>query len=1218
MRVLLSNKKLKVGICLSLLLFLLFTLQFSSLPPVWAQGGDEDGGETGYTEQPGDSANNNGELVNLPNDGSQLEDPSLDEEALANIHEEVQSLTQNTITPTLTLNTGHESYYNEQTGEWIDDPTVTTYSKDDNLVQTAEEQQYYQDKLKGVDPTKLTFRSGFTIEPEAGITPAVFEQLTSTLQDSTTNDSYYLIQFSYPFPIEARQRLETTGVVFYDNVGQTGFYAKVPPEAIETLQALVNEGLVLHMGEIPLEAKVESDLIAAAATSSSQEYAVTVLTFVTPTPTQLQELKSLMTIDQRSDDPIHITEGIAPVSSIQPLAELDYVRWVEKQPVNELHNLDGNMGIGGDIVRQTGQDGTGVNVMVVDTGIARSGSTYHPDLPSNRILDQWDYQFDDNIASDFNSHGTHVAGTVGGRYNSSDSNSNRSHQGMAPDADFYIYKLCCGTGQFASSWFQLAMQRGTSGGRTTHISQNSWGASSVFGTYNTNSEIADRAVRGEYNGQRVNMVIASGNNDDLTSAPGTGKNVITVGSVKDGNYPNQNLPGTSLPCPADNWPPGEQVCYSNQGPIDTDGDSRSRVKPDVVAPGAMINSAAPWYLYTDNRYYQFKHGTSMATPHVSGAIAQILDYYSSSNPWLWSWPETVKALLLATTVDVGGNTNLYGHGLVNPFHAMYSQSGISSANFWANTIASGETKDFTFTVPSGYQELRVVLTWTDPAGSTELSHDLDILSVIDPSGTSRGASQSWDDTVEYVKIPAGYSAGTWTVRVRAFSLTSNQRFGLAVHRVLADANLSVDPSVEYIPSSDSSVAPDDHFYLHQYIPNSGFAAGGAYTRLNIPTGFTVKGVRVYTADGHSHWYAASEIYHPSGSSYWRVATGEVISGYTRHVRWFIQADSSLTEGVYNFYTIPYWREEGTLQSGIQKTSTVSVGIPDPAPSGPPLDIYFLVDLSNSFIDDLPKFKSEAPAIVDTLKASNSNIRFGLGRFEDYPISPFGSATYRDKAYERVVDLTFNDSTVKSAIAGLSTRFGGDGPESQLAALYQSATGAGQNLSSVGYPGASIPAGQQANFRSEAEKIIILWTDASFHQPGDPGSIPYPSPSFAQTTTAINALGNAFVYGIFSGGAGATATSLTQSRPNSPEQSLESAELSIQSGSSDLTRIVADTGAFAGDDGVDCDGDGDIDISRGQPLVCGVGSSGQGIGQAIISLVRAKRGPALTFVPVIIK
>jgi subtilisin len=916
-----SYKPFKVMMSLITLLALLLPLQFSSPQPAWAQGGDEDGGEAGYTQQPlGEpDASETGEVG---------DDPWLAVELAATEHLEIpgesDGQSPGSPAPTQTLNTGHFGHVDPASGTWVDDETVTTSSVTERLAQDEEFRQYYQQKLNAEDPTRLTFRSGVTLRPEPGIAAPVLERLAA-LQGADSGGTYYVIQFSYPFPAEARQRLEASGVLFFDHIGPTGLYARIPAGAVGVLQDLIAEGLVRHVGEIPAAAKIDPGILPGAAAAAGEERDLILLTFEAPTPAQLEELGRLLTIERRSEGPVHILEGKASAAAIQALAEIDYVKWLEKQPLNDVVNLDGSMGIGGDVVRASGgaYDGTGVHVMVVDSGIARSGSTYHPDLLASRILDQYDYQNTDSSADDQNSHGTHVAGTIGGKYNSGNVHSERSAQGMAPDVDFLIYKLCCGTNQFSSSWFQLALQRGTSGGRTTHISSNSWGATSVFGTYNTNSEIADRAVRGEYNGQHINMVIASGNDDNLTAAPGTGKNVITVGSVKDGNYPDVDF---TSDCGGDkDWPPGEQVCYSNHGPIDTDGNGDTRVKPDVVAPGAMIYSAAPWYLYSDNRYYQFKHGTSMATPHVSGAIAQILDSYSSSSPWLWSWPETVKALLMATTMDVGGNTNLYGRGLVDPYHAIYNQSGVSTVNFWGSSVSSGTPKTFNFTVPSGYREVRVVLTWSDPAGATEVSNDLDIQSVKDPGGTTRGSSTSYDDSVEYVKIPAGYSSGTWSVTVNPWSLSSSpQAFGLAVHRILADSNVSINPSVQYIPASSSWVRAGDYFYLHQYLPNSGFAAGGTYARLYVPSGFTVNGVRIYTADGHSHWYTASDIYHPSGDAYWRVAVGEVVAGYTRHVRWYIRANPSIGGGTYSFFSNPYWREGGSLQTSAQKTSLVHV------------------------------------------------------------------------------------------------------------------------------------------------------------------------------------------------------------------------------------------------------------------------------------------------------
>lgn len=250
------------------------------------------------------------------------------------------------------------------------------------------------------------------------------------------------------------------------------------------------------------------------------------------------------------------------------------------------------------------------------------------------------------------------------------------------------------------------------------------------------------------------------------------------------------------------------------------------------------------------------------------------------------------------------------------------------------------------------------------------------------------------------------------------------------------------------------------------------------------------------------------------------------------------------------------------------------------PSAPAVDVFLLVDLSGSFSDDLPIFKAQAPGVISTLKSANPNIRFGLGKYEDYPISPFGCAACGDKAYERIVDLTFDTDDVLNAISGLFTRSGGDGPQSQLPALFQAATGAGQDLAAEGFPGASIPAGQQASFRDGATKLILLWTDAPFHQPGDPGAIPYPGPSFDDTVDAILALDPPKVIGISSGPGGIP----------------------------DLEAIASATNSFAPEGGVDCDGDGIVDLPSGAPLVCSIASSGDGIGEAIVAIIEAATEP----------
>jgi hypothetical protein len=419
-------------------------------------------------------------------------------------------------------------------------------------------------------------------------------------------------------------------------------------------------------------------------------------------------------------------------------------------------------------------------------------------------------------------------------------------------------------------------------------------------------------VRGEYNQQYINMVVSSGNDNDLTHAPATAKNVISVGSVKDGNYP-LNL-NTTDECgyQDDLWPPGERVCYSNYGPIDTDEDGYTRVKPDLVAPGAMITSAIPWYFTGDLYYYLGMHGTSMASPYVSGAIAQILDAYSSSIPWLDGWPEAVKAILLATAVDIGGNTNLYGRGLVDPYHAIYSQPGINDPiSIWTGNFSQGGMVDYTFTVPSDYEEVRVVLTWADPAGANEVMNNLDIFYVLDGDGVIVGNSASSDDTVEYLRVPSGYAGGTWTIRLFAFSLATSQYYALAAHTILEPVDLSITCTPEPYP-----IPGYNYYYLHQHISNSGYTAGGTFAGLSVPDGFVVRGVRIYTQEGIYEYLVEDFLYPISSGSYQVVAVGDAIAGYDRHVRWFLEYDPDLLPGEYSFGYQALWREAGSTHGTI--------------------------------------------------------------------------------------------------------------------------------------------------------------------------------------------------------------------------------------------------------------------------------------------------------------
>lgn len=110
--------------------------------------------------------------------------------------------------------------------------------------------------------------------------------------------------------------------------------------------------------------------------------------------------------------------------------------------------------------------------------------------------------------------------------------------------------------------------------------------------------------------------------------------------------------------------------FSSRGPT---GDGRS--KPDLVAPGERIASAAagrmlePVVLTRDQEnaaVYVESSGTSMAAPHVSGAVAAFL---SVRREFIGN-PEEVKRVFVESATPLGRDPNFQGGGLVDLMRAM--------------------------------------------------------------------------------------------------------------------------------------------------------------------------------------------------------------------------------------------------------------------------------------------------------------------------------------------------------------------------------------------------------------------------------------------------------------------------------------------------------------------------------------------------------------------
>jgi hypothetical protein len=243
------------------------------------------------------------------------------------------------------------------------------------------------------------------------------------------------------------------------------------------------------------------------------------------------------------------------------------------------------------------------------------------------------------------------------------------------------------------------------------------------------------------------------------SSPGLGYNVITVGNFD--AMGNSTWPGDTM-----------NNCSSWRNPTSGHND---REKPEVAAPGSNFTStttAFPWIGPVGS-------GTSYAAPIVTGATALLIQ----RNGFFSVWPETVKALLMATAVhNIEGATRLSqfdGAGGVVLDRADDVAGGVTGGYGGRSyTCALPLNLDIaTIWLASGIRT-RVAIAWdNDPnyaSYNTQPGADLD-LSVINPGGGTVASSLSWDNTYEIVDFTA-QQTGFHRIRVNKFRCSFNPQW----------------------------------------------------------------------------------------------------------------------------------------------------------------------------------------------------------------------------------------------------------------------------------------------------------------------------------------------------------------------------------------------------------------------------------------------------------
>jgi subtilisin family serine protease len=352
-----------------------------------------------------------------------------------------------------------------------------------------------------------------------------------------------------------------------------------------------------------------------------------------------------------------------------------------------------------------------VTAYIIDTGIL----TTHSDF-GGRARHGRDTVNNDNDATDCNGHGTHVAGTVGG-----------NSYGVAKGVNLVAVRVLDCSGSGTTAGVVAGIDWVTANAVKPAVANMSLGGGA--------STSLDNAVTNSIN-SGVTYAIAAGNDNAnaCNYSPARVPSAITVGATTNTDA---------------------RASYSNYGTC-----------LDIFAPGSSITSA--WY--TSTTASNTISGTSMATPHVTGAAALVLAGSPGSTP-----AQVTSALTTAATPNV-----VTSPGTGSPNRLLFTTTGTTTpppstcpavTNGTDVAIPDPGTAESTVTVSGCARsassttkvEVHIVHTWRG---------DL-VIDLVAPDGSAyRLKNSSSTDSADNVDATYTVNAsseaanGTWRLRVQ--------------------------------------------------------------------------------------------------------------------------------------------------------------------------------------------------------------------------------------------------------------------------------------------------------------------------------------------------------------------------------------------------------------------------------------------------------------------
>ncbi|MFP4568109.1 MAG: S8 family serine peptidase [Candidatus Woesearchaeota archaeon] len=289
--------------------------------------------------------------------------------------------------------------------------------------------------------------------------------------------------------------------------------------------------------------------------------------------------------------------------------------------------------------------GQGVTVAVLDTGVDYT----HPDLggcfgPNCKVTKGYDFINDDVDPMDDHGHGTHVAGTIA---------ANGQLKGVAPDAEIWAYKVLSASGGGSISGIIAAIEHATDPNGDGSFDDGADIISmSLGGPAGANLDALALAVEASTEVGVVHVIAAgnSGPHARTIGTPAIAPSSITVAAACP---PHSNI------APSNRCGESPIALFSSRGPVIMNGVDHE--KPDISAPGVLI-CAARYDSFSSDTCFGTQNirisGTSMATPHVSGAVALIKQVYPDMSPL------EIKNLIKDSAIDLNLPYDEQGAGFI--------------------------------------------------------------------------------------------------------------------------------------------------------------------------------------------------------------------------------------------------------------------------------------------------------------------------------------------------------------------------------------------------------------------------------------------------------------------------------------------------------------------------------------------------------------------------